>query len=162
MQYSQKYTLVAFLEPVAVGAEFSMSDWPLHVTLADIFAIELSTGVEQKLADLLIGWSPVKLIAGKDTVLGTAEVTLIDKSDELQGLHDKIVDLLEVNDAQFNNPGFTRAGFLPHATIQKSGRLHEGDMVEISKISLVDMFVNGDWQKRKVLVSFRASDIYAL
>lgn len=39
MIYSQRYALVAFFEPLEVDVEFEMSDWPLHVTLADVFSI---------------------------------------------------------------------------------------------------------------------------
>ena len=51
MNYSQKYTLVTFIKPLEVGASFDMVDWPLHITLADVFAIDLSTDIERQLTD---------------------------------------------------------------------------------------------------------------
>ena len=154
MNYSQKYTLVAFLKPLEVGAEFHMSDWPLHITLADVFAIGLSPTLEQQLAELLEGQPPVELSVGEDATLGTTNVALVNKTNELQNLHEEIVDVLEQNGVIFNTPEFTRSGFLPHSTIQKSGRLHTGDTFHITSVSLVDMFPNGDWQQRKVLHNF--------
>src|SRR5665648_550415 len=98
MKYSQKYTLVAFLKPIEIGTTFDMANWPpLHITLADVFAIELSTSVIQELADLLTQQSPVSLSIGEDATLGTTRVALINKNIKLQNLHDKIVDLLELN-----------------------------------------------------------------
>ncbi len=154
MQYSQKYTLVAFLKPIEVGTEFKMADWPLHITLADVFAIDLNAGIQQKLSKLLSEQPPLILSVGKDTTLGSIRVTLINKDDRLQNLHDKIIDLLELNGVIFNTPEFTRKGFLPHLTMQRTGKLDIGDEVEVTSISLVDMFPNGNWQQRKVLDTF--------
>lgn len=154
MKYSQKYTLVAFLKPIEVGAEFAMVDWPLHMTLADVFAIGLDTTIEQNLTDLLAKKSPISLSVGEDATLGTTKVSLINKNSELQNLHDEIVDLLELNGVEFNTPEFTRKGFLPHSTIQKSGRLNAGDEFEITSVSFVDMFPEGEWQQRKILKNF--------
>ncbi|MFZ3010162.1 MAG: hypothetical protein WA030_04075 [Candidatus Microsaccharimonas sp.] len=162
MKYSQKYTLVAFLKPIEVGTEFAMVDWPLHVTLADVFAIGLDTAIEQKLTDLLARQLPISSSVGEDATLGTTRVALINNNSKLQDLHDKIVDLLELNGAEFNTPEFTGKGFLPYSTIQKSGRLSTGDEFKITSVSLVDMFPEGEWQQRKVLNNFnlnkRSSD----
>lgn len=158
MQFSQKYALVSFLEPVETNAEFTMAEWPLHITLADVFAVELDTGIVQKLARLLVDQPSIALSAMGDSVLGTTEVVLIEKNDEILSLHNQIVDLLELYGAKFNTPEFTRSGFLPHSTIQNSGRLHEGDKIEISTISLVDMFPDKNWQQRKVLNNFNLSN----
>lgn len=154
MQYAQKYTLVSFLETIATNTEFSMADWPLHITLADVFAVDLDTGIGQKLTSLLANQPSITLSAKCDSTLGTTKVVLIEKNNDLQNLHDQIMDFLEFNGAKFNNPEFTRAGFLPHSTIQTSGRLHEGDKIEIRTISLVDMFPDGDWKQRKVIMNF--------
>ena len=80
MNYSQKYTLVAFLKPLEVGAEFHMADWPLHITLADVFAIDLSPSLEQQLTELLASQPPVKLSVGEDATLGTTNVALVSGS----------------------------------------------------------------------------------
>lgn len=155
MQYSQKYTLVSFFEPIEISTEFVMTDWSPHITLADVFAVDLDTGIEQKLEAMLADQPPITLSARGDSVLGTTEVVLIEKNDGLQSLHDQIIDLLELHDAKFNTPEFTRSGFLPHSTIQKSGRLYEGNKVEINTISLIDMFPDKNWQQRKVLNNFK-------
>lgn len=155
MQYSQKYTLVSFFQPIEISTEFAMTDWPPHITLADAFATELNTGIVQKLEATLADQSSITLSAIGDSVLGTTEVVLIKKNDVLQKLHDRIVDLLESHGATFNTPEFTRLGFLPHSTIQKSGRLNEGDKIEIDTISLIDMFPDKNWRQRRVLKKFK-------
>ncbi len=133
-----------------------MADWPLHITLADVFAIDLqNSDIEADLAALLSDQPPLKTFAIKEAVLGTAEVVLLNNNDGLTTLHTRLVDLLEKNGAKFNTPGFTREGFIPHCTIQKGERLQNGDEVTISIIAFVDMFPSENWQQRKVIKTFK-------
>lgn len=147
MTYSQKYSLVHFIAPVNEGAVFYMSEWPLHATLADVFAIDrAATDITSKLATLIEQIDPIQTVARNDTVLGVTPVTLLKKTLLLARLHEKIISLLEENGATFNTPEFTRDGFLPHTSIQASGRLHKDDTVMIDSLSLIDMFPGGDWE----------------
>ena len=132
-----------------------MTDWPLHITLADVFAINLGSDLVKKLKELFSDERPVITAANKDAVLGEAKVVLLEKNDKIKNLHQHLVDLLESNGAVFNNPEFTKEGFLPHCTIQKDERLNLGDKIIINEITLVDMFPNNNWKKRKVLYSFK-------
>lgn len=155
MKYSQKYTLAAFLEPIKLGTEFSMADWPLHVTLADTFAIELNLALEQKLNKLLKRIPELNLSIGADATLGTTKAVLVNNTNALQSLHNQIIDLLESTAAKFNNPEFTRIGFLPHITNPESLKLSLGDTIQLNTISLIDMFPREDWQQRKVISSYK-------
>jgi len=156
MTYSQKYALVHFISPVEDGVQFHMSNWLLYTTLADVFAINRhEANIDEKLATLLAQIKPVETSATDDSILGTTQVILLDKTPLLIKLHTDIVSLLEENGATFNNPEFTRTGFLPHSTIQKSGRLHTEDRIIIDSISLVDMFPDNDWEQRRVLATFK-------
>lgn len=155
MAYSQKYCLVAFYQPQAIGTEFSMTEWPLHVTLADVFAIDRAdTSIDEKIRNVVESHNPFGIKVGEQTTLGITPVTLLDKTDALVDLHNRLVDLLEQNGATFNTPEFTRAGFLPHCTIQTTGQLQKGDIFTVRELSLIDMFVDNDWQRRKVLNTF--------
>ena len=132
-----------------------MTDWPLHTTLADVFAINRhETSIDMKLSALASGAQAVKVAAVADSLLGTTSVVLFEKTAPLQQLHDSIVSLLEQNRATFNTPEFTSDGFLPHSTIQGGDRVQIGDEINIDSISLIDMFPNDDWQQRKVLATF--------
>lgn len=155
MPYSQKYCLVSFILPIDTGTEFTMADWPLHITLADVFAIDLvGTDIEIKLAELLSNQLAFKTVANKEVILGTTKVVLLDSSKELTTLHARLVDLLEKHGAVFNTPEFIKEGFVPHCTIQKTRRLYDGDEVTINTIALVDMFPNEDWRQRKIINTF--------
>lgn len=155
MKFSQKYCLVAFLKPADTGTAFAMTDWPPHVTLADVFSINRAgTGIDHKLQALLDREPSVTIIATDATLLGTTPVILLEKDEHILMLHVRLVDLLAANGAVFNTPEFTRAGFLPHCTTQKSGGLRTGDVVRIDAIALVDMFPDGNWRRRRVLKTF--------
>ena len=154
MQYSQKYSLVGFLEHQENGSEFTMSDWPLHITFADVFAIDRhGVGIDEKIEKALRDQSHILIEPKQETKLGDTNVVLVQRSDELLRLHMSLVGLLEQNGAIFSTPAFTRDGFLPHCTIQKSGTLQK--RTKITELSLVDMFVNNDWKQRKILATFK-------
>lgn len=156
MQYSQKYSLVSFTNPLPIDFEFPMSEWPLHITLADVFAIDLeNSGIISKLATFLADQPALRVQATQESKLGDAAVVLVEKSVELNSLHMHIIDLLEENGASFNTPEFNRTGFTPHTTIQDGDRPATGDIFTVSSLSLIDMFPGGDWQQRKVLHNFQ-------
>ena len=112
MTYSQKYSLVHFVQPISAGTEFNMDEWPLHITVADVFAIDrITTKIDAKLEELLMGLPVITVSAAGEATLGTTLVVLIQKDNELLILHTDVVNLLEMNQAVFNNPEFTRNGF---------------------------------------------------
>lgn len=155
MKYSQKYCLVSFLEPQTRDNEFSMAEWPLHITLTDVFAVDRdATNLDKKVAQLIGRMPPVTTIAQQQTILGETLVVLVEKTDRLIELHNHLVDLLETCGATFNMPEFTRGGFLPHCTVQKTSQIRQGEEIVISTIALVDMFPDGNWQRRKILNIF--------
>ncbi len=129
-----------------------MTDWPLHITLADVFAVDReATDIDGKLEKILSKQQQPTVVAKNDTTLGTTPVVLIEKTDELANLHYQIIGLLESNSAVFNTPEFTRDGYLPHSTVQQSGGLQSGDIITLREIALIDMFHNNDWKQRKIL-----------
>jgi hypothetical protein len=159
MEYSQKYCLVHFITPLDVGSEFSMNDWPLHITLVNVFAVDRKhTGINAQLEKLLRSQPIIKSKALYDTVLGTTPVVLISKSPPILKLHEKIIDLLKTNKASFNMPEHIKTGYIPHCTIQNTEKLKSGEEVTINTLSLVDMFPENDWQLRKVLATFKLQE----
>ena len=156
MEYSQKYCLVHLLQPMEDGTQFHADRWPLHVTLADVFAIDWqSTNVDTKLSAMLSGIKTAATTALSDSILGTTPVALLDKTPEILKLHSDIISLLEENCAVFNDPGFTKEGFIPHYTIQDSEKMNIGDAININSVTLIDMFPDNDWRQRRVIRTFK-------
>lgn len=154
-KYTQKYTIVHLMDVLPEGYEYSMKDWPLHITVADVFAIDgNSTHVLERLRDMLSTFSPLQTRVNGEDWFGddkSIHAMLLEKTNEFQQLHDEIVTVLKQFGAKFNNPEFTEDGFKPHSTVQNDGKLEIGDNLTIDTITLIDMFPNDDFKKRKVL-----------
>jgi len=159
-QFSQKWCLVSFFERVPEGFEFHRGECPLHVTLADTFAAEWkSTGLFEELEGLLTNQKSLKVVASDDATFGPpnepVKVTILDKTAELQLLHERIIKTLKSAGAVFNNPQYVGPGYSPHSTVQKHARLHKDDTATIDSVTLIDMFPNGDAEQRRVLGSIK-------
>lgn len=154
-QFTQKYTLVHFIKDLPIGFEYEVADWPLHVTLADTFAIDdtpsdLLTDIKSQLASTYAVVAHVT----RDEWFGldkNVHVVLLDKTSAMQNQHDAIVKILNNHGVKFNNPEYTSVGYVPHSTVQKSGQLHVGDDTIIDSVTLVDMFPDEDPYRRRVL-----------
>lgn len=154
-KFTQKYTIVQFLEDIPEGSSFSANNWPLHITLIDVFAIHWDVPtMTEKLTRFTKNQAPIPSTAKSDTMLGPQKqvrVTLLEKTNELIKLHNSLITLFEQGGLKPNNPQFVKTGFLPHATVQKHARLRKGDQVFFNALSLVDFFPNEDPYQRKVL-----------
>lgn len=109
----------------------------------------------KRLSRLCSKSTSVKITATDDSLLGEKPVMLFDESPELLQLHVSAVSIIEANGVKFNHPEFTKAGFIAHSTIQRGRLLHSGDEINVDSLSLVDMFLDSDWQQRKVIASFK-------
>jgi hypothetical protein len=160
-QFTQKYTIVQLFEDIPEGAEFSSSSWPLHSTIADTFAIDwgVQTMVKE-LTSLLASHAQATATVLDDTFFSPdkqVQVALLEMNEGLVKLHYDVVSLLEKGGAKFNDPLFTREGFLAHSTVQKHARLNKGDIVRFNSLSIVDMFPNNDPYRRKILKTINIS-----
>lgn len=158
-KFSQKYLIAQFLKEIEEGDEYPASDWPLHVTIAPIFAVNWKNdNLTGKLPELLTKQKPFTALAEHDDYFGSErqiQVTLLDLNKELSSLHYNVVALLKNADATFHDPQYVEEGFRPHATVQSHARLHEGDMVTFNALTIIDMFPNDDPYQRKVIKNMR-------
>lgn len=161
-KFTQKYAIIQLFEDVPVGAEFSWKDWPLHSTVADVFAVGWNAQVMAKeLAQLLATHPTASSTALDDTFFGPNQetrVVLLEKTESLVKLHNDVLDVLEKGDYKPNNPEFARVGFLPHSTVQKHARLTKGDAVKFNALSIIDMFPDEDAYRRKILATIPIGD----
>lgn len=159
--FTQKYTLAQLITPLASGTEFAMEDWPLHVTLADVFSI---TGDPQallvQLAAALATLSVATAAVVDDAWFGPhkqAHVMLLERTPELLQLHETVVRVLEAFAVQFNAPQHVREGFRPHSTMQgrTGAALQLGDAVRFDALTLIDMFPDEKAYRRRVIGTVR-------
>lgn len=155
--FTQKYAIIQLFEPLDVGVQFSSDSWPLHSTIVDTFAIDWDAmTMKSQLEKLLEKQRPAYSIAEDDAFFGPEKQThviLLSQTESLKKLHCNVISLLEHGGLTLNDPQFAREGFLPHATVQKHARLHKGDEVPFTALTIIDMFPNNDPYQRKVLAT---------
>ncbi len=155
-KFSQKWTIVSFLEPVQIGTEFSYKNWPLHCTLADVFGI--NNDIYSLFIDLknkIINRNTINLEVSGKSQFGSSEypiqVLLLEKQPEIIELHNIIFKQLQANGAIFNNPEYVNEGFVPHISYKNDISTKPGNAIDLKSISLIDMFPNGNGFMRKVI-----------
>ncbi|MDN5274679.1 MAG: hypothetical protein JWP06_580 [Candidatus Saccharibacteria bacterium] len=153
--FSQKYTLAHTISDLPDGYEYSMKDWPLHITLADVFAIDGDPGSLLKdIATRLRTYIPVRAEVVDDEWFGedkSVHVRLLNKTPELQELHETILRVLDGYYVVFNHPEYNGSGFRPHATVQLKEQLALKDVVTFGSITLIDMYPDENPYRRRVI-----------
>lgn len=161
-RFSQKYTIIQLFEDVPEGTQFFWKDWPLHSTLADVFAIDWDAPTMiEKLTELLSSHTSATSVVEDDRFFGDegqVQVALLRKTDDLVKLHHDVIELLEQGGWKPNDPQFAKEGFLPHSTVQKYARLNKGEKVAFNALTIIDMFPGGDPYQRRVLKTIGLSD----
>ena len=153
-KFTQKWAIISLLEDVDEGSVFYYTDFPLHVTLAGVFAIDKDEGqLVKELADLLSSQQPVVIEADKKDMFGPEKniaVMRIKKSRELMKLYGLIYNWLNESGVVYNTPEYQGDGYLPHSTFQKSASLAAGEQRILQSVSLIDLFPNQDGYSRKI------------
>ena len=154
-KFTQKYTIISLLEDKEEGDEYTSNSWPLHVTIADTFSIEMDfSKFIEELSRLAKTFKSAEAVGSYTEHFGIekqVEVTILDMSKELITLHYEVVKFLKTAGVKFNDPQYTESGFKAHATVQPHAKISIGDKVIINNLALIDMFPNDDAYQRKVL-----------
>ena len=158
-KFTQKYTIITLLEDINEGNEYPSNKWPLHITIADTFAIKSDVNeLVEKLVELSKTLLPVSSLALHDENFGPeqqTQVTILDMNKGLIGLHYKVIDMLKNAEIKFNNPQYVESGFRAHVTVQPHARINKDDTVTLNNLALVDMFPNGDPYQRKIIKTIK-------
>jgi hypothetical protein len=154
---------VAFVEPVAAGAVFLRTDWPLHITLVR-FDAGARDGADPAEGAAALADGPAvaalgaELAVGEDAAFGrngSVPVSLVEPHPALQALHEELVRAVEAVHGRVLTPRHTLTGYRPHVSHHGAGpdtrRLRPGDAVVLDRIALVDMAPDGDRTIRRVL-----------
>lgn len=138
-----RYVVVAPLMSMAVGDSFVTREWPLHVTVIQVFASDATPAeIGRRLAAVCAGASPITVVAGDVEDFGpsrTIPVTVIEPSADLDALHAACVAAVAGLGPVYENPEYMGAGYRPHVTVKRHGRVSAGDVLELRQIAVVDM-----------------------
>ena len=147
-----RFVVVLPLVPLAAGDEFTVADWPLHVTLVEPFATEHSAAdvveaVRATTADVAV----VRAAAGEAAMFGRRRdvpVTLVRDGGELAALRARAFEGLR---AAGVDVGHVRNDFRPHVTRKHHGQLRPGDRVRLDTVAVIDMRPPAGSHHRRVI-----------
>ena len=157
-KFTQKWAIIALLKDVGEGSVFYHTDFPLHVTLAGVFATERS-GQElvEELTQLLVKRNSVEIETDGKALFGPSKdivVMKIKKTVGLMSLYSDVYECLKNVNVTYISPEYQGGGYLPHSTFQKSAFLKPGEKRLLKSVSLIDLFPNNDGYQRKIFKTF--------
>ena len=153
-----RFVVVLPLVPLNAGDEFTVADWPLHVTLVEPFQAELAASeVAAAIRRVAETAEPVRASAGEPAMFGRRRdvpVTLVRDGGELAGLRTRTLDSLReagIDMARLR----ARTDFRPHVTRKRHAHLSPGDRVVLDTVALIDMRPAEGAHHRSVVASCR-------
>jgi hypothetical protein len=150
-----RLVVVLPLQPLTVGEGFSLSDWPLHVTVAPTFVVAVDLdAVIAAIAPVLRPQPPLRERVGHDEGFGRSGkigVSVVVPSRGLGDLHVRLVAALTAIGAVFDDPEFIGAGYRAHVTKTRRAQSAPGDVLTLGQAAIVDMEPEGDGRLRRVV-----------
>lgn len=152
--FTQKWAIIALLENAEEGSEFYYTDFPMHLTLAGVFAVDKSAKqLANELANVLAGQQQIEIEADEKAMFGPnkdIEVMKVKKDPDLMQLYQLIYEWLQDSGVRYNSPEYQGEGYAPHSTFQKTGSLSQGEKRMLQSVSLIDLYPNRDGYQRKI------------
>jgi 2'-5' RNA ligase len=153
-----RFVIVLPLVPLAAGDEFTVADWPLHVTLVEPFQADpTAVDVAAVLGQVVSDATPIRAGAGDDAMFGRRRdvpVTLVRDSGQLAALRARTLDALRDAGVDIS---LTRDDFRPHVTRKRHARLRLGERVDLDTIALIDMRPTEGAHHRRVIAAWQLS-----
>ncbi len=154
-KFTQKWVILCLLDEIDEGSEFYYTDFPLHVTIAGVFACDKSGGeIAEGLAEVVRNMQKVEIVGEQQDMFGLEQdipVMRVRKTPELMDLYAMVYTWLENEGVVYNSPEYQASGYVPHSTVQKTGSLAQGEKRVLTSISLVDLFPHNDGFQRKIV-----------
>jgi 2'-5' RNA ligase len=153
-----RFVVVLPLVPLAAGDEFTVADWPLHVTLVEPFQTRLGAeDIARLVGDvdgIAHGSQVIHAAAGEEDMFGRRRdvpVTLVRDGGELAALRARTIDALAAAGVDVRS----RLDFRPHVTRKHHGRLRPGERVRLDTVALIDMRPSEGAHHRRVVAAWR-------
>ena len=157
-----RFVVVLPLVPLAAGDEFTVADWPLHVTLVEPFQTDLSSSaVAQAVGRAAAEAAVVRASGGDEAMFGRRRdvpVTLVQDAGTLEPLRDRALVALGSAGVDLAR---VRLDFRPHVTRKRGRLLRPGEPVVLDTMALVDMHPAAGSRHRSVIAVWRLGDTAA-
>ena len=156
-----RFVVVLPLLPLAAGDEFTVADWPLHVTLVEPFQTGLAAEDLARIVGAVDGIgshaSAIRAAAGEEAMFGRRRdvpVTLVRDGGELLALRSRTLDSLETAGVDVR----PRLDFRPHVTRKHHGALRRGERLVLETVALIDMRPPEGAHHRRVMAAWRLGE----
>ncbi len=150
-----RLVVVLPLQPLTVGDGFSLSDWPLHVTVAPTFVVTADlNAVTAALTPVLRSQRTLRVEVGRDEGFGRSgriPVSVVEPTPRLNDLHCRLVAVLSDIGAVFDDPEFIGPNYRAHVTKTRAAQSHPGEELTLTQAAIVDMEPKGDGRLRRVV-----------
>lgn len=147
------YLLVLEIEPVMVNKVYVAL--PLHCTVVPWFRSNQSPANILKAITSIVQDQPqIELISGSDDLFGKDKdvpVNRIVNHEEVREFHTKLLTVLQGIGVTDTQPQWTKDGFTPHVTRQKSGQFEEGRRFTATKLYLAEAMAPDKLQEKKII-----------
>jgi 2'-5' RNA ligase len=117
--------------------------------------------LEKELAIYAHNTKPFDVITDGEALFGPNKniaVSLIRPDEALINMHTQLLSIATELGAVYDEVAFMSEGYRPHATIQASSRLLDGQKVTLNDFTLVDMYPNNDIARRRIIKTFSLTD----
>jgi 2'-5' RNA ligase len=152
-----RFVVVLPLVPLVAGDEFTVADWPLHVTLVEPFPSDLPADELVRRLGRVDGigvGEAIRAEAGEEAMFGRRHdvpVTLVHDHGELEALRVRALEALGTAGIEPR----ARLDFRPHVTRKHHGQLRPGDRVVLDTVALIDMRPPEGAHHRRVVAAWR-------
>ena len=152
-----RFVVVLPLSPLRTGESFAVTHWPLHVTVLAPFSTDAEASeITDVIAATISGEPALSAVAGPEELFGrrhTIPVSVLVENPPMTRLHWALVDALRPFATDPDERAFTGRDFRPHVTVKHHARIHEGDVVSLTQVALVDMAPRSAPDGRTVLAT---------
>ncbi|MFD4423158.1 2'-5' RNA ligase family protein [Agromyces sp. NPDC058484] len=156
-----RFVVVLPLVPLVPGDEFTVADWPLHVTLVEPFLTDVAVADLAAAVSRIAGSAaPVRASAGEEAMFGRRRdvpVTLVRDGGELAALRSGALDALREAGVDLDRIR-ARSDFRPHVTRKRHAYLVPGEHISLDTLALIDMRPAEGAHHRSVIASWRLGD----
>ncbi len=158
-----RFAVVAFLDEVALDAEFASDAVPLHVTLLGAASTEADLDQVVTAVEAAYGsHGPFIGRGGDDELVGpdeSVEVTIVVDDGDLADAHlALVVDLRELG-VRVDDPRLVGRGYRPYVAVSTSGddragRIERGERIELRTVAVLDLAPDGDRGSARIVDQF--------
>lgn len=157
-----RFAVVAFLDEVALEAEFDVDALPLHLTL--LGAASTDADLDQVVSAVEAAYAPggvIEAVGGDDDLVGAdeREATIVVDDGRLTDAHLELVVALRDLGVRVDDPTLVGRRYRPFVAVaddpdDRASRIDRGERLELRAVAVLDLAPDGDRSRVRVVEQF--------